>query len=245
MGERSAISLVTSGGIEAMPLVLLRGWRQWHIAPDGLRETPMSCAHSDWLDPRHTDELWFAQGLPIPELEVGLQFLIKAGELRCIMPSLDTRLVIEGVPYRNRGLRTLALAHTWVNFAGLQLGLLKLSGFFRPLDDTAWQPWFTPKSLNRGLASLVPILAEGPDELRQGFHLLSVPMLVPDQALQADYEYVLLLSGGEDRSQELLALEKPPCSCLRIKTSNAARLSESYTKPLCYQPLIDAESDDD
>ena len=40
MTERREINLVTAGGSEKLPIILLRSWRQWHVGQAGLSEIP-------------------------------------------------------------------------------------------------------------------------------------------------------------------------------------------------------------
>jgi hypothetical protein len=240
MTERREISLVTAGGSEKLPIILLRSWRQWHVGQAGLSEIPTAGNTGDWLDPRHTEELWLADGLARPKAEVGLQFMVKAGELRCIMPSLSTALNIDNMVYRNRGLRTLPLAHTWTNFAGLQLAQLKVHSFLRHESETQWQTWAPPVNLDLALSAIIPVIAEGPEPLRLGFHLISIPLLTPDQPIEPEHEYGLVLAAG-DHVAEVLDQADSPCGCLKVSSRRTAPLSESFRSPAVYQPLIQSE----
>ena len=239
--DRRDINLVTAAGTEKLPLVLIKGWRQWHVETTGLCEVETASSPGDWLDPRHTQELWLAEGLERPRAEIGIQFMIKSGELRCIMPSLISTLILDGQTYRNRGLRTLPLAHTWTNFAGLQLARLRLHSFVRTEPNGPWQNWVKPASLDAALSAIIPIIADGPDELSQGFHLVSTPIVQVPQPLQPDYEYGLVLADGE-ALENVLDLEVAPCACLKVKSCSTAPLSGSYSSPEVYQALIRSET---
>ncbi len=243
MHERREIQLITAGGREKLPQILVRGWRQWQVSPSGLLEIPTPGPDSEWLDPRHTDELWLAQGLALPQAEIGLQFMIKAGEIRCIMPSLTTHLQVGDRSFYNRGLRTLPLAHTWTNFVGLQLGSLVLHAFHRATDDDPWQTWAPQQGPDAALRQLIRIIAEGPAPLQQGFHLVSVPLCSPEQILEPDHQYGLVLAHGTDVASVLDRAESP-CACLKITTCRTARLSESFRRPEVYDELIRSEQAD-
>ena len=239
--DRRDISLVTAAGTEKLPLVLIKGWRQWHVEATRLCEVETASSPGDWLDPRHTQELWLAKGLNLPQAEIGVQFMIKSGELRYIMPSLISTLDLGGEIYRNRGLRTLPLAHTWTSFTGLQLARLRLHSFVRTESNSPWEKWLEPVGLDSALSAIIPIIADGPEELSQGFHLVSTPIIQAPQPLQPDHEYGLVLADGEDL-ETLLELEVPPCACLKVKSCSTAPMSESYSSPEVYQALIQAET---
>ncbi len=96
-------------------------------------------------------------------------------------------------------------------------------------------------TLDAALSAIIPIIAEGPEELTQGFHLVSTPITQAPQLLQPDYEYGLILADGEDL-ETLLELEEPPCACLKVKSCSTAAMSESYSSPEVYQVLIRAET---
>jgi hypothetical protein len=217
MSERRDIHLITAAGDEKLPLILLRSWRQWKIDSAGLQEIPTAGNTGDWL-----------------------QFMLKAGEVRCIMPSLSTQLEVGDQRFCNRGLRTLPLAHTWTSFAGLQLGNLRLHAFHRGHGEEAWHTWAAPQGIEAALSGLVRVLAEGPEPLRQGFHLLSVALSTPELELQTDHEYGLVLAAGTC-FEDVLDRPQAPCACLKVKTCRTARLSESFRCPEVYQDLIRSE----
>ena len=90
MTARQDIRLINAASVERLPLVLMQRWRQWLVEAYRLHEIETLASGGGWLDPRHTDELWLPQGLPAPDAELGLQFMIKAGQIRYLMPSLTT-----------------------------------------------------------------------------------------------------------------------------------------------------------
>ena len=241
MTARQDIRLINAASVERLPLVLMQRWRQWLVEAHRLHEIKTLASGGGWLDPRHTDELWLPQGLPAPDAELGLQFMIKAGQIRYLMPSLTTALSCRGTTYRNRGLRTLPLAHTWTNFTGLQLARLKLHGFVREDADEPWRRWCEPLPLDPALSAIIPVLAEGPDALKDGFHLVSVPLTQAVTPPNPDWELGLLLADGDDL-HELLDEASPPCATLRVTCCATARLSESFSRPEVYADLIDSES---
>ena len=239
--DRRDINLVTAAGSEKLPLVLVKSWAQWHVDATGLCEVETTSSAGDWLDPRHTQELWLAEGLDLPQAEIGIQFMIKGGELRCIMPSLVSTLIIDDQIYRNRGLRTLPLAHTWTNFAGLQLGRLRLHSFVRTTSKASWEQWIEPVALDAALSAIIPIIADGPEALSQGFHLVSTSITTVPQTLRPDHEYGLVLGDG-DHLDTLLDLEEAPCACLKVTSCSTAPMSKSYSSPEVYQALIRSET---
>jgi len=240
MSDRLEIRLIHQGAAEKLPVLLARSWRQWHIGPAGLIEIPTANNAGDWLDPRHMDELWMPEGLPAPRAELALQFLIKDGELRYVMPGLTTYLSLGESVYRNRGLRTQPLAHTWVNFLGLQLGTLKLHAFEQAPDDSTWNALGEPADLDACLSALVQVLADGPAPLSQGFHLISVAVPGRSTDLKVKHRYGVALTGAPE-PEGVFDLDDAPCGCLCVTAQPSARMSESFRQPEVYQPLIAAE----
>jgi len=241
MSERLQIDLIARAGREQLPIVLMRLWRQWFVGTDGLVEIPTPGNEGDWLDPRHVGELWVPEGLPNPSPQPALQFLIKDGELRYMMPAMPTFLDLGERRYWNRGLRTQPLAHTWVNCLGLSLGTLKLAAYRRS-EDEPWAEVLSPQRIDGALSRLIQLLADGPEPLLQGFHFIAIPIGQPLECASPDDELGLLLSVDPSEPANLEA-DEAPCASLRVSVCASARLSDSYRQPEVYAALIAAEDD--
>jgi len=111
----------------------------------------------------------------------------------------------------------------------------------RTESNGPWKKWAETAALDAALSAIIPIIADGPDELSQGFHLVSTPIIQVPQPLQPDREYGLVLADGE-ALETLLDLEVAPCACLKVKSCSTAPLSESYSSPELYQALIRSET---
>ena len=133
--------------VDRMPTWLLAEDGGWSRVPDD----------DGWVNPHSCDDVWHAADLepPSPKLCVGMH--IRDGTLRHVFPAVD----LDVAGYRNRGMKTVPRAHSWLSFGAALPTELSLHAGARtvPAGDT--------------LARAVEALADSPPpELGKGSHVV-------------------------------------------------------------------------
>jgi hypothetical protein len=234
--------LRAAGRVEHLPFALLSGWGQWVAEASGLAVVETSSDGCGWVDPRHLSEVWLPEDLPPPTTGLGLTVALHDGVPKYLAPSLDLYVTAGDRRWRNWGVGSLAVAQTWLAMDGLQLGLLSLSGFRRS-GESVWAKIAPAAPAARAVSSLVRLLAEGPEPLRQGFHLVHLP-LTEDVAPLAPNEDMLLMLNAVERAEALVDRDDIPGGILRLTAKRVEPMAGSDFQPSVYHPLVKGLSHD-
>jgi hypothetical protein len=235
--------LRAAGRVEHLPFALLSGWGQWVAETDGLAAIETRSDGCGWVDPRHLTEVWLPEDLPPPTTGLGVTVALHDGVPKYLAPSIDFHVTAAARRWRNWGLASLPVAQTWLAMDGLQLGLLTLSAF-RHAPGASWSTVAAATPAAKAVAGLVRLLAEGPEPLRQGFHLVHLPLVRNVPAPAPDEDWLLMLNAVED-AHSLIDRSEIPGGLLRLTAKAVARMSDSDYQPAVYSPLVEGLRNDD
>jgi len=143
-----------------------------------------------FVNPHSFTDLWVPDAMdPPPAMRLALSALIKDGQLRCVLPGIDSFVTTAGgTAWRNWGLNSVPLASEWLDVGYVPLDQLRISAYARgpspdgpgaDIDPAAWKPLLEGLSVDQALGSLFSILSDPPPEIAaadSGFRLLTIPL---------------------------------------------------------------------
>jgi len=205
---------------QQLPLNYCASWPIWVTTQGGklpVTRVPLqstdSAPETTWVPPATFEDL------PVPRALPAVGMVLRNGEPRYVFPTLDTYLNLDGVVWRNRGLNSVPLAKTWLDYGQTLPEALQLSAYFRPLsaepEDAAeeseaqlitWQPCLDHRSVEAAIDAALSALNDLPAVLRktslgEGFCYLISPLpgseSLPESALAAGNRLRVFLSDME------------------------------------------------
>lgn len=118
--SRNFIEITNFGVGESLPSSFIERWPNWFLESDGtVHKIP---DEDGFVNPTSVEQLYQPIDLKRPEMKLALGLHVRSGQIRHVMPSLDVSY--SNGQHRNRGLCSLPLAYTWVDF-----------GYFNSLSD--------------------------------------------------------------------------------------------------------------
>ena len=139
----ATLSTITIGSndlkAQALPIHSVRDWPVWMASADGLSLTKVWSEGDDtWVNAATFEQLWLPIDQPPPACHAALGAVLKNGMPRYIFPCLETSLTtvggsLDGTVWHNRGMNSLPLAKTWLEFGEVPAGSLRLSCYRKPL----------------------------------------------------------------------------------------------------------------
>ncbi|CAN0498388.1 unnamed protein product, partial [Ectocarpus sp. 8 AP-2014] len=131
------------------------------------------------LHSRSYSELWVPEGSPAPAMKLCLGMLMKDGVPRYVMPMVDLVVSKGGRKWRNRGLNSVPVAHTWEPVERAAAGSVFLSAYVEERvegseTDSMWGAIAEKLPVTDAFTDIVSVLADPPEELDigSGFHFL-------------------------------------------------------------------------
>jgi len=162
---------------------------------------------SDWVDPVTWDELWMPEDLPVPRFQPALAVVLKDGKPRYLSPTVDTTIHADGREWRNRGMRSVPLAKTWLPWDEVAGARLSLSVYAFPpsegsqaariagaagaaaasdaLPSTTCEPLALNVRVEDALSVVGELMAESPSVLSDAFAHVVIPL--PEESLPAEH----------------------------------------------------------
>ena len=133
--------------VERLPAGMASRWPTWVLEPDGTfvgvpDGTSDAEAGVGFVNPESCDDLWMASDLPPPTSRLCLGLHVRDGTLRHVFPAVD--MGVRG--FRNRGMRTVPRAHSWLTFGASLPADLQLFAAGQSVDATP--------TLSRGVEAL-------------------------------------------------------------------------------------------
>jgi len=225
-----------SGGVEQLPAAFAATWPTWTLDEGGEFARVADASSGDgWVDPASFDDLWQASDLPAPKARLCLGLHVRNGALRHVFPAVD--LYVEGgggERYRNRGLRTLPRAHSWLSVNAALPGTLVLY----PSTKAGARAYEAAPTLARAIEAL----ADAPDSLGKGSHVVHAvvaecPPFAPFRcSSEADESRLLLyLSDALFDASDPVELER--AAALDVLVVETAAGGESEHLPAAYRGL--------
>ena len=188
--------------------------------------TTTATGSSGWVNPITFEQLWLPVDLPPPTARSALGLVVKDGQPRYLFPTIET--TVSTISSRddgndggggtrtlwyNRGLNSLPIAKTWLPFneyvpsiesmrlSSYRCQLLESSSSVTAVDGQKndWVPVLPMTKVTEALNRLLYVLANGPDELGQGFCYLITPLpsLLPPETVVPGQRIRLFLSNVE------------------------------------------------
>mmetsp|Transcript_925 Transcript_925/g.1200 ORF Transcript_925/g.1200 Transcript_925/m.1200 type:complete len:287 (-) Transcript_925:370-1230(-) len=170
-------------------------WPVWYVTHNGQSVTRVPDGSSDelgggWVSPSSFEQLWLPMDLPPPTASAALGLVLKDGVPRYAFPTVETALATrDGGARHNRGLNSLPLAKTWLSFFNVvNADTLSLACYHRSMpteendeddeqkQDEEWKAAFPRTDVKGALDLLFNAIANGPNELSEGFCFLITPL---------------------------------------------------------------------
>ncbi|CAM9607986.1 unnamed protein product [Ectocarpus fasciculatus] len=187
--ERQFISILSDDGTEQrLPVASASSFPLWFIDGDEqfddagrkqVTQVPGPNADLGWVNPRSYSELWVPEGSPAPAMKLCLGMLMKDGVPRYVMPMVDLVVSKGGRKWRNRGLNSVPVAHTWEPVERAAAGGVFLSAYAEERvegseTDSMWGAIAEKLPVTDAFTDIVSVLADPPEELDigSGFHFL-------------------------------------------------------------------------
>lgn len=219
-----------SSRADMLPAGMVSDWPTWVLDGDGFAKVPDGVDDAEraegWVNPSSCDDLWLAPDLPPPAARLCLGVHVRGGTLRHVMPAVDLAVDAGGASWRNRGMRTLPRAHTWLGVGANLPSELRV--------------WHGDASYDCGpaLARVVEALADDPpDALGAGSHVVHVvvegaPPL--DEPEAGDTLTVALADALYDPAD---VAEVDKAGMLEVLVLETGAGGESEYLPAAYKPL--------
>uniref|UniRef100_A0A6U1NKJ8 Uncharacterized protein n=1 Tax=Fibrocapsa japonica TaxID=94617 RepID=A0A6U1NKJ8_9STRA len=253
-----APSMIKITGGDMLPVGYTSTWPVWALEDtpsDGSSNCRLSAVpgtssgegETGFVDPRSYHLFWVPEDSPPLLLRPAVVAVLKDGKPRYIMPGLDITAEKAGQVWRNRGLNSLPLAGQWESFldTALDLSKLTLSVFARhPVEGeegntNAWTTIAEKVNLLDTLDRLVAIMADPPEEISSGFHVLIMP--IADTTLQVPSGTNNMRAFITDYPDPKRMLELPSMgsdgSELDIQIEKILSAGKSEFLPQVYAPL--------
>ena len=242
------------GRKESLPASFIERWPNWFLESDGkLSRIPdeESGDGNGFVTPTSIDQLYQPIDLKRPEMKLAVGIHVRSGTIRHVMPSLD--ITYGNGLHRNRGLCSVPLAYTWVDFGFINsMGnynryQLRVSSKKRgdSNDDGDDEKWDELSSLPGGVISkaierAIVCLAEAEsDDLGSGSHIIHVALddskVIEMPKSKNDLQVTIVEIGDEDE-------EDVDVGILEVAIITTMSGSESEYLPDAYKPLYADES---
>jgi hypothetical protein len=204
-----------------------------------------------FVTPTSIDKLFQPIDLKRPEMKLALGIHVRSGQIRHVMPSLD--ISYENGLHRNRGLCSVPLAYSWVDFGFLS----SLNGYNRyelrvaskkrvgSEDDDDEKKWDRISSLpgdvmTAAIERAIVCLAEvDSDDLGNGSHIIHVALhdskVFEVPKAKNDLQATLVEIGDEGEEDDDIGI-------LEVAIATTMAGSESEYLPEVYKPLYANES---
>lgn len=248
--ERPFIEITNLGTKESLPSSFIQRWPNWFLETNGsLSRIPDEESGNGFVTPTSVEQLFQPIDLKRPEMKLALGLHVRSGQIRHVMPSLDVSY--NGL-HRNRGLCSVPLAYTWVDFGYLN-SLADFSSYeFRvsskkhvSSEDTDPQEWnrifaLSGNVINKALERAIVCLAESDsDDLGSGSHIVHVALDNSEVAEIPKTKNILqatLVEVGGQGEEDL------DIGILEVAVVTTMSGSESEYLPDVYKPLFTDES---
>ncbi len=248
--ERPFIEITNLGTKESLPSSFIQRWPNWFLETNGsLSRIPDEESGNGFVTPTSVEQLFQPIDLKRPEMKLALGLHVRSGQIRHVMPSLDVSY--NGL-HRNRGLCSVPLAYTWVDFGYLN-SLADFSSYeFRvsskkhvSSEDTDPQEWnrifaLSGDVINTALERAIVCLAESDsDDLGSGSHIVHVALDTSEVAEIPKTKNILqatLVEVGGPGEEDL------DIGILEVAVVTTMSGSESEYLPDVYKPLFTDES---
>ncbi|CAM9994943.1 unnamed protein product [Pylaiella littoralis] len=208
--ELKFISILSESGTsdQMLPVASASSFPLWVLEGDvdvddnaGRRQVtqvPGANQELGWVNPRSYNELWIPEDSPVPSMKLCLGMLLKDGVPRpttkvdleqknngYVMPMVDLVVSKEGQKWRNRGLNSVPVAHTWEPVGRAATGSLYLSAYVEEKvqgseTDSMWGTLAEKVPVTDAFTDIVSVLADPPGglDLGSGFHYLVAEVAV-------------------------------------------------------------------
>lgn len=254
--ETAWVDIIAPGTpAEKLPTSYVRRWPYWAMQnADDVEQhllvpvkNPMSDATAEaegWSFPMSFDELWFAEDLPTPRVQLGICTVVKDGRASYICPAIDVSISIGGNAWYNRGLKTVPLAKRWIDISKSPLESLVLTAYRKKSNSAKWTPIL---SRGRQIKESFKVLAEAASEskLHSGYHFVTMPMLSSTilfdaiKDLQDGSRVRVFLSSSEKMHLQLEDAPTWEWAELDVELKTVGRGSESEHIPEVYKKLYE------
>lgn len=232
---------------ESFPSSFIERWPNWVLETDGsLSRIPDEETGGDigFLTPISIDQLYQPIDLKRPEMKVALGIHVRSGQIRHVMPSLD--ISYGNGLHRNRGLCSVPLAHTWVDFGFINSmgdnNRYEFRAASKKRTDEKWNQIFSlPGNLiTIAIERAIVCLAEvDSDDLGNGSHIIHVALdgskILEVPKSKNDLQATLVEIGDEGE-------EDIDVGILEVAIVTTMSGSESEYLPDAYKPLYADES---
>ncbi|CAM9621049.1 unnamed protein product [Choristocarpus tenellus] len=209
-----------------------------------LTGVPQSNDQVGWVDPLSFNELWIPSGSPTPQMTLSLGMLIKDGNPRYLMPAMDVSVSKGGHSWRNRGMNSFPVAHSWQHIGGTLGGQLTLSMYAsrnvkEGVGSSMWYAIEEKRGIADAITAIVGALADPPEgvEIGEGFHFLvaQVPGAVSSPTPVNGQVRIFLTDF--DSPSGLLEVEDSDGAELSMSVVEVASAAESDYLPDVYKAL--------
>lgn len=260
--------------MQSLPLTSIAGWPVWLASEDATAVTCVAGTMAEdevvgWVNPLTFEQLWLPQGLPMPKCRAALCAVLKNGVPRYLFPTSEATVTSDGGRrlWHNRGLNSMPMGKTWLTFGEVPIPDLRLSAYTQPLPtlneaevgseeavdfairSSVWKPVLPLTSVADAMSCILEVIANGPDELGEGFCYLMAPLkdaYLPEDAIQSGNRIRLFLSDVDATptsldpdDRESWVWSRGECD-LSLFTTASGRESEFI--PEVYKPLFMGKS---
>ena len=259
---------------QSLPLSYVDKWPVWITTPDGssLTKLPDEADGNGWVTATTFEQFWLPIDLPMPTCRAAIGAVLKNGVPRYLFPAIESFTDSRGQRYHNRGLNSLPLAKTWLLFGDVPADYLRLSCYRQPLPPSPpssdadeaeeeaapdagkpsadWTPVLPLTGVSEALETLLDVIANGPDELGDGFCYLVAPLrdsetggdvLLPTDAIAPGQRLRMFLSDVDATPTSLDPEDRESWVWKRGETDlslfDVAPGGESEFLPPVYKPL--------
>lgn len=242
-----------NGSKESFPASFMERWPTWVLGTDGsLSKIPdKESGGIGYVTPTSIEQLYQPIDLKRPEMTLALGIHVRSGQIRHIMPALD--ISYGNGLHRNRGLCSVPLAYSWVDFGYVNsLGdynryELRVASRKRVAgsDEEGNETWEQLSSLPGNLISkaierVIVCLAEvDTDDLGSGSHIIQVALddskVLAMPKTKNDLQATMVELGDEGEQDNVVGI-------LEVTVVTTMSGSESEYLPDAYKPLFADES---
>ena len=223
-----------NGQKQTLPSSFIETWPTWVLEENGtLSRIPDEESNTGYVNPTSIDELWQPIDLKRPDMKLSLGLHVRSGELRHAMPAIDISYG-DGL-HRNRGLCSVPIAHSWVDFGSLALSdwkRLQLKISSKQLENQKWTQLSISKegAISQAIERAMLFLSQTPpDDMAEGSHLINVVV---------DADVVDVPKTNHEVRVTLVEEEEEVIGSLQVVVSASMSGSESEYLPDVYKELF-------
>lgn len=223
-----------NGQKQTLPSSFIETWPTWVLEENGtLSRIPDEESNTGYVNPTSIDELWQPIDLKRPDMKLSLGLHVRSGELRHAMPAIDISYG-DGL-HRNRGLCSVPIAHSWVDFGSLALSdwkRLQLKISSKQLENQKWTQLSISKegAISQAIERAMLFLSQTPpDDMAEGSHLINVVV---------DADVVGVPKTNHEMRVTLVEEEEEVIGSLQVVVSASMSGSESEYLPDVYKDLF-------